>query len=453
MARIMDGRHFVIGLWVLLLVACSSGQSSTSPDDQLQQNSTLVLGGAKQYKAMIGLQGVQPYLTDGHYAERLKRCVLAQNEEQACSLKHLPLIGMEHVYPSVDDIMQRVVVSHQWMGQRFEDALLQLPDDVRVLMKGVTAIVLAEDIRPSYYWSLTGAIYIDPYHLWLSAEEKSTFSGLLAGMNNNGKNGKLSFHAWWRYVLDDDFAYRLWADWDDETRNPEQILLPLAATLFHELAHANDYFPPTQLQQLESSWTIPQAVNQLKAWRASERLYDVAPLISPVMFRLAAAIHRDAQLDEQEQLLSAAEVGLEFQMGIANDDYAYISRFEDVAMLFEETMMARHYNLQRDVAYLPRAANEDGAGCDDYTVAWGMRNRLGDPTVKARALQVAEDLMPTRQWSDFFEKLPHPQFLTIGSGWCQSLIVGNDAAALASPLHPSLSEQGFQQQHSTRIHF
>jgi hypothetical protein len=81
--------------------------------------------------------------------------------------------------------------------------------------------------------------------------------------------------------------------------------------------------------------------------------------------------------------LTALEVGEAFELDIANDDYAYASRYEDVAMLFEEAMMKYLFSIDRDIAYTNRPAT--GSNCDAYRVAWGVRGRLGDSDVKARA--------------------------------------------------------------------
>lgn len=440
----MVSRCFAYFLIVLILAACDSGQSHTHPSHSNQTGADPLLGGITQYGVPVGIQGVQPYYRHSPYAQHLRKCALAVVEQQSCTFLQLPMIGMDHPDPNVDDIMSRVLVSHQWMGHRFAAVLESLPADVRVLMKSVTAIVLAEDIRPSYYSSLTGALYIDTYHLWLSEEEKSTFADLIIS-NDDDTAGALSFHAWWRYVREDDFAYRLWGDWHRDERDIAQSILPMAATLFHELAHANDYFPPAQLERIDRQLKVIEARQELRDWRVSEALYSTAPLTSDVMFRIAAAIHRDQPLQGDDAFLTAEEVGFAFQMGLANDDYGYISAFEDVAMLFEETMMQRHFGVQRDVAYLERPVNGTNAECDDYLIAWGMRNRIADAAVRPRALLVAQSLLPSQQWQTFFDGLPPPQFLSFGSGWCQSLIVGNDAAAAASPAHHSLSRHGFSQ--------
>ena len=41
---------------------------------------------------------------------------LVRAEDGACTFANVPLIGMETSDPTVDDVMSRVIVSHEWMG-------------------------------------------------------------------------------------------------------------------------------------------------------------------------------------------------------------------------------------------------------------------------------------------------------------------------------------------------
>ena len=60
------------------------------------------------------------------------------------------------------------------MAVRMREVLTQMPPELLLIMRGVTAIVISYDIRPSFYWQGTGAIYIDPERLWLTTAEQST---------------------------------------------------------------------------------------------------------------------------------------------------------------------------------------------------------------------------------------------------------------------------------------
>ena len=72
--------------------------------------------------------------------------------------------------------MERVVVSHDWMGVRFEQLMRRMPTDLVELFAPVTAIVIGSDVRPSFYSSFRGTINLDPGFLWMSVPEKQTIS-------------------------------------------------------------------------------------------------------------------------------------------------------------------------------------------------------------------------------------------------------------------------------------
>jgi hypothetical protein len=116
---------------------------------------------------------VQPALEDASDAlseqsQLLIDCVILLTQEAGCSLDTLPLIGMLTEDPSIDEIMQRVLVSHPWMGSRFREVLEKMPAEMLLMMRGVTAIVISYDIRPSNHSIYSGAIYLDPNVMWLT---------------------------------------------------------------------------------------------------------------------------------------------------------------------------------------------------------------------------------------------------------------------------------------------
>jgi len=107
---------------------------------------------------------VFPYRSNSPYANNLRQCVYSNTLTSSCTLATLPLLANEvqgtNTSPSITDIMNRVVVSHQWMGIRFEEFLTHNDDndDFKNLLRATTAIVISYDVRPSFYWAATGAI-------------------------------------------------------------------------------------------------------------------------------------------------------------------------------------------------------------------------------------------------------------------------------------------------------
>ena len=365
------------------------------------------------------LQDIYAYVPDSPYSRVLTTCAAVENGSDSCLLRELPLLGMELENPGIDDIMGRVVVSHEWMGQRFREALEVLPDDMLQLLKGVTAIVIDDEVRPSYYWAGTGAIYLDPAFLWLTAEESETVSDEEDYRTDFGN--KLSYRSLWRYVLNNDYASEYRELGDSEDYLIEDVVYDLASLLFHELAHANDYFPPSTLDHLSLERSVFQIAITLSGERVSDHLYARNPLTSSNLFGLAGVNYLGYEPYRYEKRFTATEVGQMFENDFANDDYNYVSTSEDVAMLFEEAMMKFHYGIDRDVAFAPRPGPEVETSCSSYIVKWGRRNRIGHNDVKFRAQLVTDRLLPGRDLSLFFQDLPNPTEMRIDGDWCEAL--------------------------------
>lgn len=86
-------------------------------------------------------------------------------------------------------------------------------------------------------------------------------------------------------------------------------------------------------------------------------------------------------------------------------------------MLFEEAMMKRHFNMDRDVGFTNAP---DSFKCADYILGWGMRNRLGMEKIKTRAAWVVAELLPGSDYSSWFESFPPARRLQTGVSWCDS---------------------------------
>ncbi|VUD40443.1 hypothetical protein TDB9533_00230 [Thalassocella blandensis] len=360
---------------------------------------------------------LEPYRPSAEYASVLKRCVDDQSGRQ-CRLDTLPLIGMETMSPGVEDILGRLVVSHDWMGTRMEEILNALPEEMLSIFRGVTAIVIDDDIRPAYYTSATGAIYLDPAYLWLSVEEANTINPKQD--YRSGFSDPLAFRSVYRYVKDGQRAYSVGDFRNPEARELAAIVPMVANLLLHELAHANDYFPPHTLDDLNTRATILEAARANQNNWISTRLSNSEPLQSSLLYSVAAVMYRGRQPGINELEASTEDVGLDFEIDSASDDYAYTSQFEDVAMLFEEIMMLYFFGVDRDFAFT--SPPDDDSSCNSFIIGWGVRNRIGESDVKMRAQYVVDQIFPNTVANNFFETLRTPEALENGTGWCASLV-------------------------------
>lgn len=364
------------------------------------------------------LADIQAYIDDGQYNTRLKSCVLSAREEDYCLLSELPLLVADASQPSVEDIMGRVLVSHDWMGLRFRQVLETMPPEILQLFSALTSIVIDDDVRPAYFSARSSTMFIDPAYLWLDNTEKATISRQ-PDYRSDFAN-ELAFISLARYVDGFDYAWPYYSLDGDEERGLADIRLLVAKLLLHELAHANDFFPPDQAPYLQADQTIDQALNLLNGQAIYRRLQQQYPLTSTTMFGLGEVMYQGAPASAAQQQLTALEVGEALELDAANDDYAYSSPLEDVAMLFEEAMMKYLFNIDRDVAYSNRPS-VDEIYCEDLFVAWGERGRVGSTDVKERAQLVVEAIYPGRDFSLFFQDLAAPTAMRRGEDWCENL--------------------------------
>lgn len=360
---------------------------------------------------------------DSTYSAEVIGCAFAiEADMEQCDLGTLPLIGMETSSPSKNDIANRLITSQDWMGVRFMQVLDELPPDILLLFKSVTAIVIDDNINPSFYTGLTGAIYINPNGLWLTKSEQDSIKPKEDSRIGFGDN--LNFISLWRYLKDGRYTS---SSTEAASRPLSDIELPLAALLYHELAHANDFLPPETHSSLASSDKVYEAIEKIyentSTSLISQDLAENLPLSSSEMIGLADVAFYGETASREQMAYTAADVGALFAEDAANDDYNFTSYdkvlfHEDVAMLFEELMMKYHYDLDRELAFTT-ASVDYSPFCNDYFIGWGQSGRIGDPLVKARASLVAQRLLPDDQaLISFISSLNTPTQTAVGGDWC-----------------------------------
>ncbi|HOY22437.1 MAG TPA: hypothetical protein PK002_04750 [Cellvibrio sp.] len=398
---------------IALLAACGGGggSSSTSFGSNISTPATNAPADGT----------LRPAVTDSSYKSTIVNCVNVVNDRPVtnCKLSTLPFVGQKTSAPTKADILAQTVVSHPWMATRFSQLLDQMPNDIFLLFRGVTGVVIAADIRPSHYRSDTGAIYLDPADLWLNAAERATISkeeDYRSGFSNG-----LAFRSMWRYVQGNNYAYEYYAlDGAISSRSIGDVVRPMAALLFHELAHANDFMPPAFVAQVNPQVTALDAIGELQSAFISTGLKLQSPLNSQMQYDLGRIMYYGVTATDSQKALTAEQVGLDFSIDGASDSYNYSSQYEDVAMLFEEVMMKYHFNIDRELAFTD-APPATGATCANYVVRWGVRNRIGNPLVKSRAQLIVGKVLGVADTSVYFAALPGPRSMTNGVDWCKNL--------------------------------
>ncbi|REL29386.1 hypothetical protein [Thalassotalea euphylliae] len=361
---------------------------------------------------------VFPYNPNSPYANQLANCVYSNALNSSCTLDRLPLLAQQTLTPSVDDVMNRVVVSHQWMGDNFKAFLEQLDphNDFKQLLRATTAVVIAYDVRPSFYWAATGAIYLDAENFWLTPRQRDTINE--APDFRSGLGDDLQFAIPWRYVKDNDYAFEFYAKDERVERPLSALTYPLGYLLYHELAHANDFFPQTNWSSLNSQARVLDAALDNAA--RSELLTAFSPLESQVMKDLAQVRYNTGNATDIQKAYLPQDVRTLFEPDKAVHFYGFSTEREDFAMLFEELMMQHRYGVQRDVAVTnnPNNVNDNR---NDYIVEWGQRGRLSQPQIVDRAAYTTNFVYPEFDAQAAIAELPAAIPFVAGASWRDNL--------------------------------
>ena len=367
---------------------------------------------------------VKAYQTSSPYAEALERCVYTNHLTHACLFSELNLIGQDHGEPSIDDIMSRVLVSHQWMGDNFK-LFLENEDvhgDFKQLLRSVSAVVISYDIRPSFYTTATGAIYLDPENLWLTPTQRDVID--VAPDYRSAFGQELQYIMPWRYVKDNSYADDYYPRTLRDSRTTADIVPELASLLYHELAHANDYFASTTYNDITQSSIYTEA-RARDGKTVAAQLTDSYPKQSAEMDALGGVNFRGETATETQKGYLPDDIVEFFSNDSAATEYAYSSVREDVATLFDATMMSLRYGIERDEAITP--PYDSSVGRASLTLNWGQRGRAKDPLVEPRVKFVLERIMPSLDAQQALDSLPPVRYLPVGATWDEAISLNSDA--------------------------
>jgi hypothetical protein len=381
------------------------------------------------------------YNSNSPAGQRLVECVYSNSTEyDDCTFGESPLIAQVTTTPTVNDIMDRVVVSHRWMGDQFKKFLetYDTNDDFKNLLRATTAVVISYDVRPSFYSPTLGAIYLDPDDLWETPAQRDTINQ--APDYRAGFGAELQFEMPWRYVKDNDYAYYYYPLRNRMSRTLDDSKYSFASLLYHELAHANDFFPSTRWLSYSNSTTIYDAV--VEVYNAQQIESDFLQNNYPLdpyyasggqneLTKLAQVRFQDPNLVTQQQIdYTMTDVANMFKTEGAPQFYSYSSTREDLAILFDGFMMHARYGVSRDVAVSDQ----------DYSdIVWGQRDRIGESWIKPRVSFVASRVLPEfTSAATVVQNMAPPTALQDEKTWRDSVVI-DDLTAFKN--HKMLSEK------------
>lgn len=366
-----------------------------------------------RYAEQIVSTDVKPYQPSSVYASELNECIYNNQIDASCFFRFLPVLGQQTSDPSINDILDRLLVSHPWMGHRFKQYLEQsaASADMLKLLRATTAIVISYDIRPSFYWSATGAIYLDGNNFWLTPEERDTLND--QPDFRSGFSNELQFRIPWRYVKNNR-SYLSSSQYPVEqrlTRSFDDMEASITWLMYHELGHANDFIPPSSWATLNASSSPLLHVDENPP--NSDSFSEIYPLDSTTMSNFAQVSFFGNEPNNEQKAIQPDQIATIFEPDNAPAYYSYSTIREDYATLFERFMMAYRLGVSADVAVTDDSQN--------LVISWGQRNRISEAKIKPRVINVVSQILPEIDAATAFSSLPNPVLMPIGSTWSNTL--------------------------------
>lgn len=375
-------------LAILLIVGCSKGKSVPAiPGDHGEERLKETLQVTENF--FDSTRKVYPLYPDAPYAQKAAECVYNFGEK-SCLVAEVPLLGL-YGNVTVESIMKRTLVSHPFLGEAFREVLLRLKPETLEMFGAVSAIVISDLINPSFYLNDSGAIYLSGRYFWRTPEERKLVTQVI--------DGRSSAVFSLPYLFDSDYVVNgqsIETRESDSHRTYEEIARIVSRLLFHELAHANDYF--------ERSFYRSEDFNEHKTYDelAYER-YSTSKLISQrlpvhvkseILIKAGQIWFQGEKATEEDKKTTVETIIKEFTNDVASDVYAYSTHHEDLAMLTEEALMLTLLNYSRYVAIvqLPHA---DYKPTPEFAwpISWAVKKRIADPVIKPRAIFAVENVL------------------------------------------------------------
>jgi len=397
---------------------------------------------------------VYPYKPASPYASALVRCAYdaAQDINAQCPLTQLPFLAQQTAgaMPTVAQVMDRVLVSHDWLGRNFEDFLTtqDVFGDFRRMLLSTTAVVLGTHVRPSFYYAATGAIYLDADNFWLTPEQRDLVSEA-PDFRSDFDRG-LNYSGLWRYVQNNQSIFVFFDPRSrNVTRTQSYLLNESGWLMYHELGHAVDFLPPALYGALNSNrgaWDniAPRVSDGVTPGQLTSDVVSATfPLTSAVMRDLAQVKFFGATATATQSGYTPDQVAAFFSNDVATDEYNFSNSREDIAMTLEELLMNRRLGMQRDVAITDRITANTTSG-SQVVVRWGQRGRVGSPSIKPRAKAIAQALVP---WFDAtqVDAMPAPLPMRPGQSWTSNLVLPAPLAPAAAREQPLLTREQLYQ--------
>lgn len=404
-----------------ILSACSSSSSSNDEDDFVLIKPDVPV--EQQQPRAFAL--AETYNDTSPYKSILKDCYRG-DRTSACTFSQLPLLGQLGGTPTIAQIMDRVVVTHDWMGVRFEQYLSLLPAEALTLYKPVSVISIGSENGGVNYNAITARMSIGPEYLWLTTDEKKALSAD-GGSSNGGSRPRDELQFLVRNIYEKDglgFNNRASAD----ERELDDIFTIFARDMYEALAFAANFFPASTYtvdRPLAAPFVIFDEVIDNDNEVVTGPLYANAFLTTPtsLLTDIANVYYDDLPARDNQKLLTAADMGGRFEGEGKPTFWSHNRQVNDVQTLFTLGMLKYKHGTSINVMFL-EGTNDN----DDAIIGYGVKNRLAAALVAPRAKFVMEKILGSSTELD--------EFFQAGLGQATPIQTGTTYGSLLDTLYP-----------------
>lgn len=363
---------------------CSKKKAAVIPPDHnqeaLEANDIFF-----QYPEEVAL-----YNPNQENAAHLKRCAFLTSQEKSCVIKDSPLIGMSDQPVDIDLIMNRTMSSRSSYLQTFRTVLGLMPKETLALFRSVNAIVISDRIVPSFYHFGSGAIYLSGSYFWKTPEEKEAAHKNQDYRANFGT--ELSHYSTSDVLKNGKSIYDYQAG---KIRSDYQIAPLLIKLLFHELAHANDFFPKSYYIDGKADQSKTYYETAIEHWDSKKLLSQnfKSELQSLLLDKIGQVQYQGKKADEETLNASAVAIAREFNEDNATDTYAYSTSREDLATLVDDSLSLHFFDFEAYTIFV-KLPHPKFTITEDFShpIGGGVKNKITAPQVKERAVDVLEKI-------------------------------------------------------------
>lgn len=381
----------LVGFLAIFQAACSS---SSSEDEFLVVKPVVPL----EQQQPLAFAVSKPYNINSNYKDVLKKCFEAIDGAE-CTFNELPLIGQSVISPQISDIMDRVVVSHDWMGVRFEQLLSQLSSEALLLLKPVAVIYIGSENDSVGYNAGSAQLRIGPELLWLTADEKTALASSdgESGGSSNDTRDDLNFRFRYNFIKN---GLALDSKESDSERAFSDIFDNFAIVFYSQLAFAADYFPASVYSDDRLSVTPRMIFDEnSKQPIVTKPLYDDENLTAPTshLYPIAKIYYEDEPASDLYKTYTAADAGLAYDSEGKPSLSSYRGERRDMRGLFSLGMMKYKHDVSLNVLFYDGMESNS-----ETTIGYGLRNRIASPKVAARVKFVMERIIGSSASLDEF---------------------------------------------------